>query len=176
MDIRKVVDERKQRMLRRNKEDRMFIASGGHIPESRDAFVNWNYTNKILYRPVKTTLFRIGRYTCIFNNPAKTIEFYDNEGQFSYKLALQTDSVREGRWVGDILTDPFTNFVYTAFISNGSVSLYEIDLNSGKLIKRTVLYHPFPQKIKVYGRRAYYLYDVAGRADNKMLFRQYIFR
>jgi len=32
--------------------------------------------------------------------------------------------------------------------------------------------HPFPQKIKIWNGEAYYLYDVPGTADNKMLFRQ----
>jgi len=174
LNLSKVMDEEKQRMLRRNEEDRLYAGSRGQIPGSRDAFVNWNYVNKILYRPIKTTLYRIGGFTCIFNNPAKTIEFYDDDGNFSYKLALQTDSVFSGRWLGDILTDPVTHYVYTLFISNGSVSLYMIDLNSGRLIKKTSLYHLYPEKIKVYGRHVYYLYDVAGDADNKMLFRQYI--
>jgi hypothetical protein len=141
-------------------------------PDSREDFVTWNYVHKILYRPVKTALYLIGDYTCIFNTPAQQIEFYDGKGNFSYKLALKTDLVKEGRWTGEVMVDDRSGKVYTTFLQNGTIHVFEININSGLLKKCISLAHSFPQKIKVYNNFIYYLYDVSGDPDNKMLYRQ----
>jgi len=169
--IARITDEKKMRMLRRNAKDAQLLESSVQ-PDSRDDFVTWNYIHKILYRPVKTALYRIGEFTCILNTPDRQIEFYDFEGSFSYKLALRVDRVRDGRWTNDIVIDEVTKKVYTTFISNGQCNLYQIDLNSGDLKKRLTLFHDFPEKVRVYDSSVYYLYDVPGEQDNKMLFRQ----
>lgn len=168
-----VMDEKKLKMLRRNKEDQWYN-NVYKPPDSRDDFVSWNYANKILYRPVKTALFRIMGYTCIFNIPERSMEFYDDEGSFSYKLAILADVVKSGRWTQEILSDEITHQVYTSFINNGMVTIYKIDLNTGKLDKQISLDHSFPQKVIIHGGLLYYLYDIKGEADNKMLFRRYI--
>lgn len=169
--ISRVSDEKMLKMLRRNAKDAQLLQSTTH-PDSRDDFVNWNYVHKILYRPVKTSLYRIGAYTCIFNNPEKQMEFYDITGSFSYKLALQINKASDGRWTGDIITDETSGRVYTVFIQNGTAVIDEININTGILKKQVSLAHFYPQKIRIYNGWAYYLYDVAGDADNKMLFRQ----
>ena len=158
-------------MLRRNSRDAQLLGSGLQ-PDSRDDFVTWNYVHKILYRPIKTSLYRIGDYTCIFNTPDRQMEFYDTTGTFSYKLALKIDQINGGKWTGDVLTDQTTGKVYTVFVRNGTCDVYEINVNSGLLKKRLSLVHFYPQKLKIYNGWVYYLYDVAGDADNKMLFRQ----
>ena len=169
--IAQVKDEKKMKMLRRNLQDAQLLGNDLQ-PDSRDDFVTWNYVHKILYRPVKTALYRIGEFTCIVNIPERQMEFYDNAGSFSYKLALKIENVNDGRWTNDILLDERTGKIFTAFISNGHYSLYEIDLNSGILKKQLTLFHCYPQKVRVYNDFVYYLYDVAGDPDNKMLYRQ----
>jgi hypothetical protein len=166
-----VRDEHKAKMLRRNEGDAYLL--GQHLPpDSRSDFVTWNYVHKILYRPVKSALYRIGDYICIFNTPDRQIEFYDLTGNFSYKLAVKTGDVRDGRWTNDIVVDEMSGKVFTTFVSNGQYGLYEIDLNSGILNKRQALFHYFPEKIRVYNDFIYYLYNVPGDPDNKMLYRQ----
>lgn len=169
--IARVADEKQMKMLRRNPEDARMMQSMIQ-PDSREGFVTWNFVHKILYRPVKTTLYRIGGFTCIFNTPDRQIEFYDIEGNFSYKLELKTDKIRDGRWTNDIVIDERKQKAFTTFISNGQYTLYEIDMNSGFLKKRLTLYHYYPEKIRVYDNCVYYLYDVPEDRDNKMLFRQ----
>ncbi|MEI7498908.1 MAG: carboxypeptidase-like regulatory domain-containing protein [Bacteroidota bacterium] len=168
--IAQVTDEKKMKMLRRNPEDASFLMNNGH-PDSREEFVSWNYVHKILYRPIKTALYKIGNFICIFNIPKREVEFYDMEGNYSYKLALKIDNVNDGRWTGDVLIDERSEKVYTTFVSNGQYSLFEIYLNSGILKKRLTLFHYFPEKIRVYNDFVYYLYDVSSDPDNKMLFR-----
>ena len=169
--IARITDEKKMKMLRRNAEDAQFLGNKVQ-PDGRDDFVTWNYVHKILYRPIKTSLYRIGGYTCIFNTPDQQMEFYDVMGNFSYKLALKINEVNEGRWTADILTDEITDKVYTVFTSNGTYGVYEININNGMLKKRLSLFHLYPQKIRAYNGWIYYLYDVAGDPDNKMLYRQ----
>jgi hypothetical protein len=167
-----VRDEKKAKMLRRNPDDLSLMLSG--IPNDRDLFVNWNWVHKILYRPVKSALYRIGSFICIFNIPERQIEFYDMKGAYSYKLALRIDEKIEGRWSDEITVDEVSGKAYTTFIRNGIFTLYEIDLNTGNLKKRLTIFHPYPEKIRMYSGYVYYLYDVPGSADNKMLYRQKI--
>lgn len=171
VSLGRVSDEARLRMLRRNAGDARMLDRKVQ-PDGREDFVTWNYVNKILYRPVNTALYAIGEYICIFNTPAREVEFYDGQGRYSYKLALRVDEAAEGRWTGEVLADAATGRVYTTFLRNGSCSLFQIDLNNGSLKKRITLEHSFPRKVRVWNGWAFYLYDVAGDPDNRMLFRQ----
>jgi hypothetical protein len=169
--ITRVKDEAKLKMLRRNSDDAQLLWMA-RPPNDRDEFVNWNYAQKILYRPIKTAFYRVGSYFCVFNTPDRQMEFYDMEGNYSYKLALRTDSVNDGRWTGEVYIDESNSAVFTSFLRNGICSIYRIDLNTGILHKRVSIQHPFPVKIRVSKGFAYYMYDIPGSPDNKMLFRQ----
>jgi hypothetical protein len=169
--LTQITDKKKLKMLRRNPGDAQLLGSSIQ-PDGRDDFVTWNYVHKILYRPVKSALFRTGDYTCIMNIPERQMEFYDVNSNFSYKLALKTDNIHDGRWTNDVITDAQTGKVFTTFVSNGKYNLYEINVNSGVLRKRLTLFHYYPEKISVYNDFIYYLYDVPSDPDNKMLYRQ----
>jgi hypothetical protein len=170
-NISQVSDEQRLKMLRRNPEDAMLLGSAIQ-PSSREDFVTWNYVHKILYRPIKTSLYLSGGFICIFNTPDKQVEFYDEAGNFSYKLALKTDLVKEGRWISEIFTDETSSKMYTTYIQNGRCHVYEINLNNGMLKKRLTLFHPYPEKLRFYNDYIYYLFDVSGDPDNKMVYRQ----
>jgi len=184
--ISQVRDEKKAKMLRRNLEDAWMLMSpvqpdqsGGTMSESRDemgmmrnATVEWYWVRKIIYPPVKSFLYRIGEFICIFNTPNKQMEFYDLEGNYSYKIELKLYNAGEGKWTNDILVDGVTLKVFTTYLKNGIISLYEIDLNTGELTKDLSVFHLFPQKLRIYDNYLYYLYDDPQLPDNKMLFRQ----
>jgi hypothetical protein len=169
--ITRIRDEKKMKMLRRNAKDAQLLETT-RSPDSREDFLTWNYVHKILYRPIKTALYQIGDFTCIFNTPEEQMEFYDSTGNFSYKLALKIDKIRDGQCTNEILTDVTSDKAFTTFVSNGQYSLYEIDLNSGMMKKRLTLFHYYPKKVRVYNNFVYYLYDVPGNPDNKKLYRQ----
>ena len=169
--IGKVEDRKRSKMLRRNTEDARMLANPLQ-PDGREDFVTWNFVHKVLYRPLKTALYRVGSYTCIFNIPDRQMEFYDEAGAFSYKLALKIAEIRDGRWTADILPDRATGKVYTTFLQNGTCTVYQINTETGVLKKRIALEHSYPQKIKISDGWIFYLYDVAGDADNKRLYRQ----
>jgi hypothetical protein len=184
--ISQVRDEKKAKMLRRNPEDAWMLMSplqpdqnAGKLAEtradmdgSRNATVEWYWVRKIIYPPIKTFLYRIGEFICIFNTPNLQMEFYDLEGNYSYKIALKLYGSGEGRWTYDILIDAITLKVYTTYLKNGVLSLHEIDLNTGELSKAITVQHLFPQKLRVFDNYLYYLYDDPQTPDNKMLFRQ----
>ena len=169
--ITRVGDEKKLKMKRRNPEDEYLLMSA-RPPVSREDFVTWNYVHKVLYRPVKAMLAQVGSYICIFNNPARQVEFYDPEGNFSYKLSLQVDQVNDGRWTQEIAIDKTSEKAYTTFLRNGICTVYKINLNTGALVRELSLSHPFPEKVRINNGWVYYLYDLSAEADNKMLFRQ----
>ena len=190
--LTQVVDEQKMKMLRRNPEDTWSLISSqpDYLPQVSDLgrdepdismeeldrfrkeFNAWNFTHKILYRPVKTALYKIDNFICIFNIPAQNLEFYDTDGNFSYKLKINVESIKDGRWSGDIFLDENQSKVYTTFLKSTGTGLYRIDLNTGDLHKMLMLIHPYPQKIRIHKDQVYYMYDVLGDPDNKTLYRQ----
>ncbi len=190
-ELTQVVDEQKMKMLRRNPEDtwslissqpdylaqlnnmeREAVMSRDELTLYRKEFNEWNFTHKVLYRPLKTALYKIGNFICIFDIPAKQLEFFDTEGNFSYKLKINIDLIKDGRWSGDIFLDENQSKVYTTFLKSTGTGIYRIDLNTGDLHKILTLMHPYPQKIRIYKDRVYYMYDVLGDPDNKTLYRQ----
>jgi hypothetical protein len=168
--VTQLSDEKKMAMLSRNQEDAMLMRSS--IPESRDAFVTWNFAHKILYRPLKSSLFTVKGYTAIVNVPGSQIEFYDGDGNYSYKLHIETEGVTDGRWTGEVFPDKRTGKVYTTYLRNGILSLFRIDLNTGKLIKSIQIVHLYPQKVKIANGFVYYLHDDDRIPDNTVLIRQ----
>jgi len=96
------------------------------------------------------------------------------EGNFSYKLKLNIDVIRDGRWSGEIYLDEAQSQVYTTFLKSTGTGLYRIDLNDGILHKRLSIIHPYPQKIKIYNDQIYYLFDILGDPDNRTLYRQWL--
>lgn len=180
-----VEDEDKLKMLRQNPHDYSMLwqtlpggrsvnssLSSGVLGNDRATFDEWNWVHKALYRPMKTALYKIRDFICIFDIPKKELEFYDNEGNFSYKLKINIDAISDGRWSGDIYLDEDQSKVYTTFLKSTGTGLYRIDMNTGELHRKVVLIHPYPQKLKIFKDKVYYMYDVLGDPDNKTLYRQ----
>jgi hypothetical protein len=191
-EVTQVVDEKKAKMLRRNPEDAWALMrvqpdyfsqsnnlqrnepdiSKVELDSGRKGFDEWNFTNKILYRPVKTALYKVDKFICIFNIPARQLEFFDTTGNYSYKLKINVEQINAGRWSGDIFLDETRSKIYTTFLKSTGTGFYRIDLNTGELHKTLSLIHPFPQKIRIYKSQVYYLYSVPGDQENKILYRQ----
>jgi hypothetical protein len=191
-ELTQVTDEKKAKMLRRNPEDAWSLMrtqpdyfpqssnlqrdepdiSKGELDNGRKEFDEWNFTNKILYRPLKTALYKVDKFICIFNIPDRQLEFFDTIGNFSYKLKINVEYINDGRWSGDIFLDETQSKIYTTFLKSTGTGLYRVDLNTGELHKTLTLIHPFPQKIRIYKGQVYYLYGVLGDPENKILYRQ----
>jgi hypothetical protein len=191
-ELTQVLDEKKATMLRRNPEDAWALMrtqpdyfsqstnlernepdiSKGELDSGRKGFEEWNFTSKILYRPLKTALYKVDKFICIFNIPNRQLEFFDTTGNYSYKLKINVEQIKDGRWSGDIFLDETQSKIYTTFLKSTGTGLYRIDLNTGELHKTLILIHPFPQKIRIYKSQVYYLYGDPGDQENKTLYRQ----
>jgi hypothetical protein len=191
-ELTQVLDEKKATMLRRNPEDAWALMraqpdyfsqstnlernepdiSKGELDSGRKGFEEWNFTSKILYRPLKTALYKVDKFICIFNIPNRQLEFFDTTGNYSYKLKINVEQIKDGRWSGDIFLDESQSKIYTTFLKSTGTGLYRIDLNTGELHKTLILIHPFPQKIRIYKSQVYYLYGDPGDQENKTLYRQ----
>jgi hypothetical protein len=166
-------DSRKMKMLNENKDDLSRLSSQ-EIPDDRQAFDDWNFARKVLYKPITASLYQVGEYVCIFNTAEKTIEFYTLGGDYSFKVKLGVDEVRQGRWTREIYLDDQTQKVYTSFVRNGRYFLYRVDLNTGDLRQVMTIAHEFPEKITIHGGNLLYMYTIHGKGGNKEMFRQRI--
>ncbi|MBL6950428.1 MAG: carboxypeptidase-like regulatory domain-containing protein [Bacteroidales bacterium] len=164
-------DEAKMKMLRRNRDDNALMMMS-RIPESREAFQQWNWVKKVLYKPNTSTLHKIDDMLCVFNTADYTLELYTLMGEFTSKLKLQVQETNAGRWTTEIYIDDIERKAYTSFIKNGRMTLYRVDLNTGELKRVTSSRHMFPQKVRVHNNFLFYLYDIPGQGDNKHMFRQ----
>ena len=164
-------DEKRLKMLRLNPDDNAVMMMS-HIPEGRDAFQEYAWVKKILYKPNTSTLHKIDDILCVFNTADYTLELYTLAGEFTSKLKMQVENTHDGRWTTEIYIDDADRKAYTSFLKNGRMTLYRIDLNNGDLKRIASTMHMFPQKIKVHNNFLFYLYDIPGEGDNKHMFRQ----
>lgn len=106
-----------------------------------------------------------------FNFGSDIIEFMDTSGKIlrtvpvsfhkeikaSDSLNLKNASNPGWRWGTKILTDDYSNKVYTIFEKNGKVRIRNINMESGKLNEGIEIPYYFPEKITIYGGDAYFL-------------------
>ncbi|MFH1937484.1 MAG: hypothetical protein ABIK52_07980, partial [Bacteroidota bacterium] len=171
MHLTNANDEKRLKMLRRNPDDNSLMMMS-HIPDSRDAFQEYAWVKKVLYKPNTSTLHKIDEILCVFNTADYTLELYTLAGEFTSKLKMQVQDTREGRWTTEIYIDDIEKKAYTSFLKNGRLTLFRIDLNNGDLKRIVSATHMYPQKIRVHSNFLFYLYDIPGEGDNKHMFRQ----
>jgi len=170
--ISQLNDEAKSKMLRRNPDDYGMLLRE-RIPEGREAFEQWVWVKKILYKPNASALHRIDNLLCIFNTADYTLELYTLGGEFTSKLKMNIPEIRnEGQWTREIYVDQIDNKAYTSFLKNGKLTLLRINLQNGELKRVLTSTHAYPESIRVHYGYLYYLYDIPGNSDNKHVFRQ----
>ena len=85
------------------------------------------------------------------------ISFHKEKILFSDTLSSVRFSDSGWRWGNIILVDELNRNVYTTFLKFGMIRINRIDLETGKLIKGTVIPLLFPEKIEIYDGEAYFL-------------------
>ena len=110
------------KMLRRNRDDnaRMMMS---RVTSGREAFQQWNWVKRVLYKPNTSTLHKIDDLLCVFNTADYTLELYTLRGEFTSKLKLQVQLTNAGRWTTEIYVDEIDKKVYTSFLKNGTMTL-----------------------------------------------------
>jgi hypothetical protein len=166
-----VSDETKIMMLRKNPAD-LYLLLMESIPDSNNYMIEWAWVNKILYKPNKSVLYRIGDTISVFNTTDGTIDLYDLNGKFMKGLTMAIQEKNKGNWTKEIYIDHTIHLPYTSFLKNGKLTFYQIDLNTGALTRMLTASHVFPDKPRIHNNYLFYLYDLPGTGDNKQLCRQ----
>jgi hypothetical protein len=164
-------DEYKQKMLRLNPYDH-YLLTRERIPEGREAFVDYWWIKKILYRPNTSSLHKVDEHLCVFNSVEHTLELFTLSGDLTAKLLIPTEEKSDSKWTTEIYIDRIEHKVYTSFLKGGRFTLFRVDLNTGDLKRILSAVHAFPDKVRVHDGFLFYLYDVPGIEDNKHIFRQ----
>lgn len=186
-------DEEKERMKRRNPGDYELLTMRDP-PRNPEKALTWQWLKKVVYQTDQSSLHRVGDQLCMINPVDQTILLYTLSGTFNAKLkmtihrkgqppavaATKTGPVPPAgfppeelrRWTREIYADPVANQLYTSFVHGGTYTLYRIDLNTGILRPTLSTRHAYPQKLQVYDRHLFYMYDLPGEGDNRHLFRQ----
>ncbi len=125
----------------------------------------------ILSKPIYDPLKIIDNEILVFDFEDDKLLFYNKELKLKRKLFI--DFHKSKYWDNKVLIDPPLKNCYTKFIHSGIVTLKEIDLSTGKVIKEIKLEHPFPQKIRINNNIVYYMYyDISKEMNNK----RYLFK
>lgn len=89
------------------------------------------------------------------------LSHYDKTGEeietipMTFHRVSNQKSVLNPNWVQEIVIDKAENRCYAQFIVNGIITLREIDLKSGNLMREIYVNHPFPEKIQIYNNCVY---------------------
>lgn len=144
--------------------------------------------NKMAYFPaIFAPMFKLGDSIVIFNHPNSSIDFFNQTDTLvesipiNYHIEINKDYIqnlvssitRNDKWQKEIFIDQKTRKAYTSFINlNGTKTIKEIDLNTGKLIRAIRIPYPYVEKIQLNDGYMYYIYKGWGESQKKKLFRQ----
>lgn len=166
-----VSDKARLKLLRDNPYDQ-FLLMMDTIPGDPGTAAEWAWVKKILYKPNSSSLYKIGDLMGIFNSTEYTLSLYTLTGEFTSKLKMPVEAVKDGRWTTEIYIDEICRKAYTSFRKGEIFTIYRIDLNTGELKRVVNIEHSYPQKIRIHNNFLFYLYDLPAEGDNRHLFRQ----
>ena len=166
-----VNDKARLKLLRDNPYDH-FLLMLDTIPGDAGTAAEWAWVKKILYKPNSSSLYKIGDLMGIFNSTEYTLSLYTLNGEYTSKLKMPVEAVKDGKWTTEIYIDEMYRKAYTSFKKGEIFTIYRIDLNTGELKRTVSIEHSFPQKIRIHNNFLFYLYDLPAEGDNRHLFRQ----
>jgi len=141
------------------------------------------------FPPMFAPMLKLGDTICIFNYPGSKIEFFNyndsliNETEIDYHLSEKPDQIqtvihsvsRKDKWQPEIYIDQKIRKVYSLFLNNnGTITLKEIDINTGKINLKMKIPFPYVSKINIDNGYVYFIYKGWGESQKKKLFRQQI--
>ena len=142
-------------------------------PMERDDF-DEDLIKRLMFQEIYAPLLKVDDNLYIFDFQKDYIYKYDSEGNYKSKAEisfhLKSKYARRDAlgnpWDKKLIYDKARKECYAQFISDGTVTLKKIDLESGNIIGTYVLDdHYFPENIQVYDGVVYYKF-----IDNRMTF------
>ncbi len=162
-ELRIIADEVGLRMLA--DRDR-FHAMGAKAPTEADL----RFEEMCFFDPIFAPLVKIKDRICIFNYVDSLMEFYNEKGELINEITMNFHN--KPHWKEELYVDNAMAKVYTLFKKNGVSTLYEINLNTGKLGKSIVIpSFIFVDKIKVNNNHIYFLYRKTDILDLMKLYK-----
>lgn len=121
---------------------------------------------RALFKSVYCPLFLISNYIYIFDFENETLKKFDatmeivsvcpitfHETTFNKKLVIGNP------WKENVVVDKYSGKCYAEFENGGCVTLKEIDLDSGEIVRQITLdKHVFPTNIQIFNGYVYYLF------------------
>lgn len=158
------------------------------IDEIRRIEVELRFNQMAYFPAIFAPIFQLGDSIVIFNHPNSTIDFFNDQDTLIETISINyhkstnkdiqgmiSSIARSNKWQEEIFIDRYTKRAYTSFINlNGTKTIKEIDLNTGKLIRFIRIPFPYVEKIQFRNGFIYYIYKGWGEAQKKKLFRQQI--
>jgi len=167
-----VGDKEKLKMLSQNPQEYAYLLMH-EPPRNYDDVITWLWLKKIVYKTNTSSLHWIKDILVVFNTADYTLELYTMNGMFTSKLRMPVPDVSDGRWTTEIYIDKTDYKAYTSFMTkSGNFTLWQINLNTGELKRKLTAEHGYPQKVRIHKNFLFYLYDIPGEGDNKLLYRQ----
>lgn len=112
----------------------------------------------------------------LYNNDTITVFDHPNDLIHRYllnntEISLQSMEYHHYKnWKPQVISDDITHKYYTTYLHDGIIILGEINLATGKIVKRFSLKHTFPKNIKVKDGVVYYLYRLRDSGDKMALY------
>ncbi len=122
------------------------------------------------YQPLFAPLFSVGDTEYIFDPYSNYIFVHNRGGNPIDSVEINFNKTRRGKFARHIILDRSSHAFYAEFKTFGISYLKQISLTTGKGGIPIHLYYRYPEKIKVFQNRVYYLYRKTNSDHTKHLF------
>ena len=180
-EIRKIEDELQMQLLRseykylptRGKLDafRMELKSG----IDKEIIAAWmtGFSESLYAESLYAPCIVVNDTLCIFNHyndhlfKHTNAEFTSDSTSFNYHKTSTN-----GKWKKDLLHDQIQEKIFVQYDKHGYTYLCELNLLDGSVGEAFRLKYRYPEKVKVFNNRVYYLYRPYGSSQKHYLYRE----
>ncbi len=132
------------------------ISDPGILGEFRDQYTDYTFFKKILSNPIYNPLKLINNNLFLFAFNEDKIYQFDTDGVFIKIIPINFHKTKG--WDNEIIVDISLDKCYSKFITNGIVTLREIDLVTGKAKKSIRIdNYTFPENLRINKSRIYFM-------------------
>lgn len=132
------------------------------------------FTNSLYYHPVYAPLYVWDDEVYVFDHYKNFLFQYEPGNMWPIDSTAIAYHYLKGQqdWVQKLFQDNLYDDVYTGFQSGRNIHISKINFETGDLEKTTKLYHPYPERIKIKGGYAYYIYRPFESTQKKYIYRE----
>ena len=171
-NLRITIIEEELALKRKRKGSSGEMAEGkSSLAKGRELFQRKAYYKFILTKPVYNPIFRINDSLFLFDHVNNRCYVYDRT--LTLSRIFNISYCDDNNWAKELFVDEVENKIYAKFEKNGIISLKELSLNNGRILKEYILNDCiFPLKIGVNNGYAYFLKNEVYGSYNTKLYKQ----